>query len=247
MMRRPWLQLGLGVIVAFLVMSSPARAQVYGTAPRGTLVPTFKPTGSDIIDVLPAFIVQSPGGIRPVYYANYDTLAYNPYLMSPAAYAGPRYPITWAHAGWGYSYPLPYDNMIPAGYGGPYSPYVTPAAYGAAPGPVIAFPVAPASYPATAAAPSPRLPTAEIQILVVDPSADVWVNGMKSDKSGLNRGFITPEMDPGKTVSFKIRAKWTQNGKQYDQTRTVNVQAGQEVGIAFAVDEREPLPPPTKK
>jgi uncharacterized protein (TIGR03000 family) len=95
--------------------------------------------------------------------------------------------------------------------------------------------------------PPPKAATAAVQIYMVDPNADLWFNGVKMQQTGRQRDFITPELQPGKSYSYEVRAKWTQNGKQYDKTRTLTVQAGEQIGLNFVVEEREALPPPTPK
>jgi uncharacterized protein (TIGR03000 family) len=239
MKTQQWLALVFSMAAA-LWMAPAASAQVYGTAPRGSLVPTFKPTNSDVIDILPAFVLYAPNGVRPVYYATYDSFNYNYNAIRPAYYRGHRPAIQWAHAGYGYSYPYDYAaSVVPASYvapaGNPVDNIIVPAeGYQG---------IYSASYPA----PQVKQTTAELQIFVIDGDAEMWVNGVKSDKVGQTRDIIAKDMKPGKKYTYEIRAKWTQNGKDYDRKHTMTVEAGQQAGVVFAADDREVLPAPKKK
>lgn len=62
--------------------------------------------------------------------------------------------------------------------------------------------------------------------------ATVWINGDPTTQSGEYRQYVST-LDPGKNYNFKVRAQWTTNGQVVDQTRTVNVQSGEQRVVDF--------------
>jgi uncharacterized protein (TIGR03000 family) len=50
-----------------------------------------------------------------------------------------------------------------------------------------------------------------------DPNAEVWFQDHKTEQRGLVRGYESDRpLDPNKTYTFQIRARWMQNGQQMD-------------------------------
>jgi hypothetical protein len=61
------------------------------------------------------------------------------------------------------------------------------------------------------------------------------------------RPFVTPSLEAGKTYKFDIRAKWRQDGKDMDETKTVEFKPGDRVRVDFAGQGTQPqgkLPAP---
>ena len=130
------------------------------------------------------------------------------------------------------------------GYGGAYgSGYGGGLPYGGAgiypPDDIFGSPI-----PGGETAPAPRAATATVQVSVPVASAEFWFNGAKTQTTGLKREFVTPELPPGQTYAYEVRARWVVNGKEFDQTRKMNVQAGGKTVLNFAADAREQLPAP---
>ena len=94
------------------------------------------------------------------------------------------------------------------------------------------------------AAPAPRAATATVHVIVPVASAELWFNGAKTQTTGMKREFVTPQLTPGQSYTYEVRARWMANGKEYDQTRKLTVQAGGQSILNFAADEREQLPAP---
>lgn len=66
----------------------------------------------------------------------------------------------------------------------------------------------------------------------VPANAELWFNGDKTQQRGTFRQFVSPPVDPGKSYTYDIRAKWTdQNGKEVDQNRTITVHAGDHLTV----------------
>jgi uncharacterized protein (TIGR03000 family) len=64
--------------------------------------------------------------------------------------------------------------------------------------------------------------------------ADVAFDGKLTTSTGKDRVFTTPELTPGKTYTYTVTANWTDGGVARDETRTVQVQAGQRSTVDFS-------------
>jgi uncharacterized protein (TIGR03000 family) len=140
--------------------------------------------------------------------------------------------------GWGW----PYYGL--GGYGYGYPDYGS--TYGTAPGYVdygSYYPpvdstgyVAPADYgvaaPAYGAAPAPDN---EARItLNVPVDAEVWFDGVKTRQAGPTREFVSPPLTPGQSYTYRVRARWTENGRPVEQERDIRVRANQQTVETFA-------------
>jgi uncharacterized protein (TIGR03000 family) len=67
----------------------------------------------------------------------------------------------------------------------------------------------------------------------VPSDAQIWFDGDKTSQTGSFRQFVSPQLEPDKTYTYQIRAKWIKDGGSVEQTRTVAVRAGQHVGVDF--------------
>jgi len=74
--------------------------------------------------------------------------------------------------------------------------------------------------------------SAEVNVRV-PASAELWFDNHKTRQTGLVRQFITPPLEQGKSFTYNLRARWTENGAPMDQTRTVEVQAGRQASVDF--------------
>jgi uncharacterized protein (TIGR03000 family) len=70
-------------------------------------------------------------------------------------------------------------------------------------------------------------------VRVPNPDAQIWFDDHRTQQGGTQRTFESPPLQPG-TYTYQVRAKWRQDGKDMNQTRTVTVRPGQEVRIDFA-------------
>jgi uncharacterized protein (TIGR03000 family) len=74
---------------------------------------------------------------------------------------------------------------------------------------------------------------ARILVIVPDAEAQVWFDGKATTSRGLKRNFETPDLIPGKTYSYTIRAAWTESGQAKTAERVVEVIAGGQVTVDF--------------
>ncbi|MCE9563181.1 MAG: TIGR03000 domain-containing protein [Planctomycetes bacterium] len=58
-------------------------------------------------------------------------------------------------------------------------------------------------------------------------AAEVWVNGVKGEGRATTEWTLTsPVLKAGKEFTFKVKARWTLNGKTYEYERSVDVASG---------------------
>jgi uncharacterized protein (TIGR03000 family) len=139
------------------------------------------------------------------------------------------------------------------GYPGYYSSYSYPwySSYSYAPSYAYSYPpeyYAPSSSAITLAPETSPITTAGYQtyyppqtnapvtvtVRVPDPNAEVWFGDNRTRQTGDTRVFQSPPLAPGK-YSYEVRARWTDNGKEVDQTRTVEVRPGDNTTVDFTM------------
>jgi uncharacterized protein (TIGR03000 family) len=77
-------------------------------------------------------------------------------------------------------------------------------------------------------------------LVIVPPNAEIWFDGKKTSQTGQERMFVTPELTPGKSFSYEVRATWMDSkGNAVTQTRTVMVEAGKRSTVNFLEPERQ--------
>jgi uncharacterized protein (TIGR03000 family) len=74
--------------------------------------------------------------------------------------------------------------------------------------------------------------TANITVLLPD-DAELFFEDVATKQTGGERHFVTPELEVGKAYSYKVVARWQENGKTVEQTRSVEVTAGADVKVDF--------------
>jgi uncharacterized protein (TIGR03000 family) len=133
----------------------------------------------------------------------------------------------------GYAYPYPYPGSRSAGFA--YYPYFGAGRY--APPPDEEEP-APRKQPRDAAADvTVKLPA----------GAELWFDDQKTKSTGYVRHFVTPKLTAGQNYSYKLEARWREDGREVKQTRTARVRAGADVEVDFtAPPESEKPAPPAK-
>jgi uncharacterized protein (TIGR03000 family) len=125
--------------------------------------------------------------------------------------------------GYGWNYPLYYPSGAIAGDAGYYN--------------------APAPQPYIGPQPAPGASPAAVEVHV-PADAQVWFDDLQTRQSGDVRLFETPTLDSGKNGHYTVRARWTENGRDVELTRQVNVQAGRRTLVDFLRPEAELLPSP---
>jgi uncharacterized protein (TIGR03000 family) len=69
--------------------------------------------------------------------------------------------------------------------------------------------------------------------------ADVWFENQKTEQTGAQRDFDSPSLTPGKTYTYDVRVRWSDNGREKTDTRKLYVRAGERLLIDFT----QPPPP----
>jgi uncharacterized protein (TIGR03000 family) len=159
---------------------------------------------------------------------------YNLYDPHPGYYGGGNYREYYAFGrGWGVAdYPMP----LPA-----YPPYY-PENY---PSLFHRYHVEPPPLVVPGAALESLMPVdAAVQFAVEVPEgAAIWIDGAATAQTGTARQFVSPPLTPGKTYSYELRARWTDAGKDVEQTQNVTVRAGDRLKVIFPISQ--PLSAPT--
>jgi uncharacterized protein (TIGR03000 family) len=65
----------------------------------------------------------------------------------------------------------------------------------------------------------------------VPQGATLWFDGTKTSQSGSLRSFISPPLQAGRNYAYDVRARWTENGKVREETKTVQVHAGDRLQV----------------
>ena len=82
--------------------------------------------------------------------------------------------------------------------------------------------------------------SATITVLVANQDAQVWLGDAPTTQRGMERVFHTHGLL--QTATYMIKARWTDNGRTFDQQRLVQVQPGQSVLVDFRATPGEKLP-----
>jgi uncharacterized protein (TIGR03000 family) len=59
----------------------------------------------------------------------------------------------------------------------------------------------------------------------VPADAVLWLNGQRTNSTGTARDFILPQLKPGETYVYHVKARWTVDGKALEESREVKVRA----------------------
>jgi uncharacterized protein (TIGR03000 family) len=71
-------------------------------------------------------------------------------------------------------------------------------------------------------------------VVRVPADAKVYFDDTLTEKSGSERSFVTPGLQPGQIFFYTIKAEVTRDGKALTQSQRVNVQAGQTTEVDFS-------------
>jgi uncharacterized protein (TIGR03000 family) len=121
-----------------------------------------------------------------------------------------------------------YTSPTASSGGGVYqSTWASPAVYPPVPLPAAA----PSSAPAALQGAAP----ANV-VVQVPADAEVWFDDHKTKQSGGQRTFTSPPLQPGRTFTYEVKARWTQDGKPVERTQTIKVQGGETSQVEFRSD-----------
>ena len=82
-------------------------------------------------------------------------------------------------------------------------------------------------YPPAERLGSPQGARSVLLELRVPANAEVLIDGAKTTTRGPVRQFISPPIEPGRDYTYKIEAKWMENGQERKRTEEVKVRPGQ--------------------
>ncbi len=74
--------------------------------------------------------------------------------------------------------------------------------------------------------------TARVRVLL-PANAQLWLGDELMTPTGAERNFVTPELTPGKTYSYQVKARWIQNGRPVEQSAKVKVYANKTTTVEF--------------
>jgi uncharacterized protein (TIGR03000 family) len=131
----------------------------------------------------------------------------------------------------------------PAYTGGSYAAYGTPAYTGGAalysPSSYATMPQNYVSfYPPNFPQGSPMVgaTTSNDQALIevrCPADAQISFDGEETRQRGSDRLFTSPSLEPGKRYHYDVKARWNQDGRTEEKTRTVHIEAGRRVTVDF--------------
>jgi uncharacterized protein (TIGR03000 family) len=83
----------------------------------------------------------------------------------------------------------------------------------------------------------PALPVADplaarLEVHLPD-GAEVWIDDMQSKQTGPVREFVSPPLTPGMGYAYRVRARWTQDGRPTEQVQEVLVTSGGRLRVDF--------------
>jgi uncharacterized protein (TIGR03000 family) len=143
-------------------------------------------------------------------------------------------------AGWG-GYPMMgFGSGISISRGMPGGPYYSGGYYGGYYyAPAYSYDYAPTyGYDAGYYTAPPRLGDTDFLLDVRVPAdATVWVNGEATTQTGAQRRYLTNDLTPGRTYTYSIKARWTEDGQPVETVRRVKVHGGQERVVNFIVPQ----------
>lgn len=163
---------------------------------------------------------------RPLPYID-TSWQNNPYVYWTIHHHGMPYPYPYPPRPYPYPVPYPMPYPVPSGPG-----YTTVNNY---------YPRSPEAdgHPITSVLPPPKPNTAVVAINLPTTAAVVWIDGHKLE-SGLavTRVYTTPDLEPGHTYQYMVKAQWVQRGDNVSQERTVSVEPGKTTVVDFTMEKK---------
>lgn len=90
-------------------------------------------------------------------------------------------------------------------------------------------------YPAETVVPAaPVAQAAEIDVALPRPDATVWVDGNRmANSGGTLRSYLSPDLQPGYSYSYRITASWMDGGREVRAERSIPVYSGRISHVDF--------------
>lgn len=91
--------------------------------------------------------------------------------------------------------------------------------------------------------PSPIMQGEKVANILVEVPADaeVWIEDQKTQQAGTKREFISPTLERNMVYEYRIRARWTEQGQQVEQTQRISVQAGERPTVSFPTGDKKEI------
>jgi uncharacterized protein (TIGR03000 family) len=79
---------------------------------------------------------------------------------------------------------------------------------------------------------------ATVRMRVSLPTADaqLWIQDQLTQQRGLERVFESPNLEPGKSYTYSLRASWMENGKEVVRKLDIDVRSGQVTPVQFTAE-----------
>jgi len=219
----------LAAIAAALISTEPALAQHHGGGGHGGGYHGGGYSGG----YHGGYYGGHYGGFQH-YYPGYHSF-YRPY--SNLGFLGGYYYPGLLGYGFGYDYGLGYG--YPWAYASPTYSYSYPSVDFSYPSvdhtPSVSAYFGPQSA-AVAGAPTAEAP-ATVTVVLPSPDAQVWFDGQQMQQQGSVRTYVSPPLTRNQEFVYQVRARWQEQGRAVDQTRTATVRAGQTTAIDFTKSE----------
>ena len=163
------------------------------------------------------------------------------YGYAPAYYSYGYFPYSWGYASpyvGGYVYSPSYLS----GYYGTYIPpsYSPSPGYYSGPSTTYSYSAASDTSPYYSYGAMPSVgarDTALLNVRLPDPNAQVWVQDQPTQQRGTWREYISPRLNPDQNYVYDVRARWMENGREVERTRSVPVQANGVATVDFTAAE----------
>lgn len=141
--------------------------------------------------------------------------------------------LGYALGGWGWN-----------GYGAWPGYYNSPSYYSDSYTNYDSYPRQSSYYDPTASGSSVSPNRVQLEIIVPDPNAQLLIQGQPMTIMGTRRLFVSPDLEQGKTYTYKVTLKRNVNGRSEDDTREIDVQAGTMRWIDFSQPQMQTMPTP---
>jgi uncharacterized protein (TIGR03000 family) len=92
------------------------------------------------------------------------------------------------------------------------------------------------AYTPVPPAPSETLPIARV-LVHVPSEAHLWFEGVETHQGGTERTFKSTPLEPGRPYLYDIKARWWEDGKAVERTRTITVRSGEVVRVDLTTGE----------
>jgi len=185
------------------------------------------------------------------YYGGWGNNYYSPYYGGYSGWGYPSYGYGSYGRGYypsyGYSNYGYYPNManyVTPGYQYGYSPnYSYGSTYSSTPSLSYGTDVtqsqniSPASYQSFYSGPSNDV--VRLRVLVPTPDTRVWIEDSPTKETGVDRIFESPRLEPGRTYTYHLKARWMENGREVTKDREVKVEPGKETTVRFSSTDTE--------